>query len=216
MIRNETIASRTRVIQESLYDDAGMPGFSFSIPQPATIELVTSLALAIGANPAGLANQLNQVLAENLGNNMAARIKKSAKDGTALPSQADMDALYDNYDFTGIRSASGFGSMHDKILFRLSGSFIRKLLKAQGYKDTAAPVTVAKRGADAAEGQIDYDTFESEVMQLMGGEGPWGEKDAFIDLRASLVEEAEAEEERVRAAEQSTETKLAGIVLGTD
>ena len=77
-----------------------------------------------------------------------------------------------------------------------------------------APVTVAKRGAEPTESQIDYDTFESEVLQLMEGQGPWAEKDAFIDLRNSLIEEARGEEERIRAAEQSTEDKLANIALG--
>ena len=214
MNRNETTLTRKRVIQEGLYNEAEQPNFSFLIAQPFTVEMLTDAAAAVGANTAGLVNQMNQVLAENLGNNMASRVKKAAKDGTPLPTQADMDALYDGYDFTGIRSGTAFGSMFDKIMFRLSGNFIRKLIKQKGYQDIAAPVTVAKRGADATENQIDYETFEGEVTQLMEGEGPWGEKEAFIDLRQSLVDEAEAEEERVRAAEQSTEAKLADIDLG--
>ena len=214
MKRNENTPTRKRVIQEGLYIEADQPNFSFSIPQPFTVEMVASAAEAVGANAAGLCNQMNQVLAENLGNNMASRIKKAAKDKADLPTQADMDALYDGYDFTGIRSSTAFGSMFDKIMFRLAGNFVRKLIKQKGYQDMAAPVTVAKRGADAGDNQIDYETFEAEVTQLMEGEGPWGEKQAFIDLRQSLVDEAEAEEERVRAAEQSTEAKLADIDLG--
>ena len=215
MKRNENTPTRKRVIQEGLYIEADQPNFSFSIPQPFTVEMVASAAEAVGANAAGLCNQMNQVLAENLGNNMASRIKKAAKDKADLPTQADMDALYDGYDFTGIRSGTAFGSMFDKIMFRLSGNFVRKLIKQKGYQDMAAPVTVAKRGSDAADGQISYEDFETEVTQLMEGEGPWGEKEAFIDLRQSLVDEAEAEEERVRAAEQSTEAKLADIDLGS-
>jgi len=215
MLRNETTPTRKRVIQESLYVEAEQPNFSFLIAQPFTVEMLASAAAAVGANAAGLVNQLNQVLAENLGNNMASRIKKAAKDNADLPTQADMDALYDGYDFTGIRSGTAFGSMFDKIMFRLSGNFVRKLIKQKGYQGLAAPVTVAKRGADAADGQISYEDFETEVTQLMEGEGPWGEKEAFIDLRQSLVDEAEAEEERIRAAEQSTEAKLADIDLGS-
>jgi len=214
MKRNANTPTRKRVIQEGLYIEADQPNFSFSIPQPFTVEMVASAAEAVGANAAGLCNQMNQILAENLGNNMAARIKKAAKDNVALPTQADMDALYDGYDFTGIRSSTAFGSMFDKIMFRLSGNFVRKLIKQKGYQDMAAPVSVAKRGADAGDNQIDYETFEAEVTQLMEGEGPWGEKAAFVDLRQSLIDEAEAEEERVRAAEQSTEAKLADIDLG--
>lgn len=214
MKSNDNTPTRSRVIQESLYDEAGSPGFSFTIPQPFTAELVTDAAEATGANASGLANQMNQVLAENLGNNMASRIKKAAKDGTALPTQDDMDALYTNYDFTGIRAGAALGSMFDKIMFRLSGNFVRKLIRKNGYQEQAAPVTVAKRGAEATDTQISYDDFETEVMKLMDGQGPWSEKDAFIDLRESLIEEATAEEERVRAAEQATEDKLNEIALG--
>lgn len=214
MLRTKDTPTRKRVIQESLYDDADLPNFSFLIAQPFTIDILANAADAIGANAAGLVNQMNQVLAENLGNNMASRIKKAAKDNTDLPTQEDMDTLYDGYDFTGIRSGTAFGSMFDKIMFRLSGNFVRKLIKQKGYQDIAAPVTVAKRGSDPAANQIDSDTFEGEVAQLMEGEGPWGEKEAFIDLRQSLIDEANAEEERIRAAEQSTEAKLADINLG--
>ena len=214
MIRNENTLSRSRIVQEALYDEAGQPGFAFVIPTPFTPEMFADIAAEVGANAAGLANQMNQVLAENLGNNMASRVKKAVKDGKDLPTQEDLDTLYTAYNFTGIRASSiALGSLFDKIMFRLSGSFIRKLIKAKGYQDVPAPVTVAKRGADATESQIDYDTFEAEVMQLMEGQGPWAEKEAFIDLRTSLVDEARAEEERVRAAEKSTEDKLADITL---
>jgi len=214
MNRNENTPIRARIIQEKLFEAAGISDFAFNIPQPFTAEMVAAAAETVGANVAGLANQMNQVLAENLGNNMAARVKKAVKDGTALPTQADMDALYEGYDFTGIRSGTAFGSMFDKIMFRLSGAFIRKLIKQQGYQDMPAPVTVAKRSAEALATQIDYDTFEGEVVQLMEGQGPWTEKEAYIDLRESLIEEAKAEEERIRAAEKSTEDKLANISLG--
>ncbi len=214
MNRNEDTPTRKRVIQEGLYNEAEQPNFSFLIPQPFTVAMLTEAATAVGANVAGLVNQMNQVLAENLGNNMASRVKKAAKSKTDLPTQADMDALYDSYDFTGIRSGTAFGSMFDKIMFRLSSEFVRKLIKQKGYQNMNAPVTVVKRGAEPTANQIDIETFESEVTQLTEGEGPWGEKEAFIDLRQSLIDEAEAEEERVRAAEQSTEAKLADIDLG--
>jgi len=214
MIRNENTPTRSRVIQAQAYEDAGDPNFSFSIPQPFTADMFVAICEAVGAVAAGLANQNNQVLAENLGNNMASRVKKAVTNETDLPTQADMDALYASYDFTGIRSGTAFGSMFEKIMFRLSGSFVRKLLKQHGYQDLAAPISVAKRGSEAGTGQIDYEIFEGEVMQLMDGSGPWAEKEAFVDLRTSLIEEAEAEEERIRAAEASTEEKLANIILG--
>lgn len=215
MKRDDNIPMRSRTIQEALYEDAGIPNHSFNIPQPFTSAMLAGVAEAVGANASGLANQMNQVLAENLGNNMASRVKKAAKDKTDLPTQADMDALYDSYDFTGIRASSvALGSLFDKIMFRLSSNFIRKLIKEKGYQDMAAPVTVARRGAEAGDQQIDYETFEAEALQLMEGEGPWAEKEAFIDLREALIEQARAEEERTKAAAEQAESQLAQISLG--
>lgn len=204
MLKTDNTPMRARVIQ----------GTSYQIGQPFTAEHFEA-ATEVGANAAGLANAANQLLAENLGNNMAGRIKKAVKDGGELPTQDDMDALYAAYDFSGARvSALAAGSLFDKIMFRNSSQFIRRLLKQTGYQGAPAPVTVAKKGTEAGDGQIDYDTFESEVSKLMNGEGPWGEGQAFIDLRDELIAASKAEEERVRAAEQAAEGKLSELTLG--
>lgn len=206
--------TRSRIIQESLYAEAGQPDFAFKVPQPFEATMFEHIAEPLGISAAGFANQANQVLAENLGNNMASRAKKAAKEGKPLPTQDDMDALVVDYDFTGVRqSAIALGSLFDKIFFRIAGAFIRKLLKQKGYQDMAAPVTVSKRGKDAGEKEIDYETFESEVARLMEGEGPWADKQAFVDLRQTLISEARAEEERVRMNEAETEEKLAEVGL---
>jgi hypothetical protein len=205
---------RSRIIQEEAYAAAGQPDFAFKVPQPFTPSMFEAVAAELAISAVGFASQANQVLAENLGNNMASRVKKAVKDGIPLPTQADMDALIADYDFTGVRQSSiAIGSLFDKIFARLAGASIRKLLKASGYQGTPAPVTVAKRGKDTGPSEIDYETFESEVSRLMEGEGPWGEKQAFIDLRQTLMDEAKAEEERVRANESETENKLAGLGL---
>ena len=214
MIIPENTPIRNRTIQEAAYEEAGMPDFSFKVPQPFEASMFEHLAELLGISPAGFANQANQVLAENLGNNMAARIKKAVRDGAPLPTQDDMDSLIAAYDFTGVRQASvALGSIFDKIFYRLAGGFIRKLFKQKGYQGMAAPITVAKRGAEPGAGQVDYETFEMEVVRLMEGEGPWAEKQAFIDLRATLIDEARSEEERVRANEAETENKLADVGL---
>lgn len=206
---------RTRVIQEEIYANAGLPNFEFKIPQPFTPAMFEAIAAELGISPVGFASQANQVLAENLGNNMAARIKRAAKENMPLPTQADMDALIADYDFTGVRqSSAAIGSLFDRIFFRLAGASIRKMLKASGYKGQPGPISVAKRNAEPASTEIDYETFESEVIRLMSGEGPWGEKQAFIDLRETLIEEARAEEERVRANQATTEGKLASLNEG--
>jgi hypothetical protein len=205
---------RNRIIQEEAYTAAGLQDFAFKVPQPFSPAMFEEVAAELGISAHGFASQANQVLAENLGNNMASRVKKAIKDKTALPTQSDMDALVADYDFTGIRQSSiAIGSLFDKIFARLAGASIRKLLKASGYQGTPAPVTIAKRGKEAGASEIDYETFESEVSRLMEGEGPWGEKQAFVDLRQILMDEARAEEERVRANEAQTENKLSDLAL---
>lgn len=214
MQKTDDTPMRARVIQGDAYADAGTPDHAFQIPQPFTASHFEGLS-DLGVNAAGFANAANQLLAENLGNNMAGRIKKAVKDGTDLPTQEDMDALYAAYDFSGIRvSALASGSLFDKIMFRNAGQFIRRLIKQKGYQDLPAPVTVARKGQEPDDGQISYDTFEGEVGKLMSGEGPWGEVQAYIDLRDELTAASRAEEERVRASEQAAEAKLGELSLG--
>ena len=94
---------------------------------------------------------------------------------------------------------------------RETEAFVRKLIKAKGYQDMAAPVTVAKKGADASGNQIDYDTFEAEVQKLIDGEGPWGEVDAFVTLRSQLEDEARSEADKEAKAAQEAEARLASL-----
>lgn len=212
MNRDETTPTRERVIQGEVFEAAGQPGFSFTIPQPFVSDDFTAVGARLGIAPAGLALQINQVLAENLGNNMAARIKKAAKDKTDLPTQEDMDGLYASYDFSGSRAGGAqFGSPFERHFWRLSANFIRKLIRAKGYQDKAAPVTVAKKDAEATGNQIDYDTFEAEVQKLIDEEGPWGEIDAFKTLRTQLAEEAQSEADKEVEAAQAAEKRLASL-----
>lgn len=214
MMKNDETPMRARVIQGDAYADAGMPDFAFQIPQPFEASDFDGLADK-GVNAAGFANAANQLLAENLGNNMAGRIKKAVKDGTDLPTQDDMDQLYAAYDFSGIRvSALASGSLFDKIMFRNASQFIKRLIKQKGYQNMAAPVGVAKKGDEPGDKQISYDTFEAEVAQLMHGEGPWSTIQAFIDLREELIAASKAEEERVRASEAAVEGQLGNVTLG--
>lgn len=212
MNRDETTPTRERVIQGEAYEEAGQPGFSFTIPQPFVSDDFTSVGARLGISPAGLAVQTNQVLAENLGNNMAARIKKAVKDKTDLPTQEDMDSLYSAYDFSGSRAGGAqFGSPYERHLWRLAANFIRKLIKAKGYQSMSAPVTVAKKDTAPSGNQIDYDTFEAEVQKLIDEEGPWGEIDAFITLRTQLAEEAQSEADKEVESARAAEQRLASL-----
>ena len=214
MIKNDNTPVRFRTVLEAVYADAGQPDFQFCIPQPFTAEHVSGVA-EIGASPQGVANQINQVLAENLCNNIAARIRNAIKSGTALPTQDDMDTLYLAYDFSGLRQPSGSSavSLFDRIFSRMAGQFIKRLLKRKGYRHMAAPVTVAKKDETPAEGQISFEAFENEVYQLVLGEGPWGEIQAFIDVREDLIESSKNEEAAVRARELAAESKFANLGL---
>lgn len=214
----DTTPNRQRIIQEKAYIAAGISDMAFNVPQPFLPEMFEHLREELGIDPVGLARQVNQVYAENLANNMASRIKKAAgKEGVELPTQADMDELATSYDFSVRTATAAFGSSFDKIFHRTASAFIRKLLKKKGYQDTPAPVTVAKKTDETTkEGQISFEDFEIEVIRLTEGEGPWGEKEAFIDLRDALKQEATAEEERIRNSEKETEDKLANIDLGGD
>jgi len=214
MIRDTSTSRRDRAIQSDAYAEAGDAGFTFSIPQPFVAEDFTAVAERLQLSAIGLANQCNQVLSENLGNNMAARVKKAAKDGTDLPNQEDMDALYDSYDFSGTRiGGAAYGSPYERHFFKLAGQFIRKLIKGKGYQDMPAPVTVAKRDAEPTGTQISHETFEMEVARLVNGEGPWAESELHIELRQKLSDEAQSQADKEAEAARATESALAGATL---
>lgn len=214
MKRDENTPVRLRTIMEDVYEAAGFPDNRFSIPQPFTADHFAAV-VEVGASPVGLANQANQLICENLANNMAAKVRAAVKNGTPLPTQEDMDALYDAYDFSGVRASTGgvTASLLDRLFARLAGQFIRKLIKKKGYQDQPAPVTVAKRDEAPAAGQISFEDFEAEVSRLVNGEGPWGEVEAFVDVRADLYEEARNEEAAIRARQASAESKLSTLGL---
>lgn len=214
MKRDENTPVRLRTIMEDVYEAAGFADHRFSIPQPFTADHFAAV-VEVGASPVGLANQANQLICENLANNMAAKVRAAIKNGTPLPTQEDMDALYDAYDFSGVRASTGgvTTSLLDRLFARLAGQFIRKLIKKKGYQDQPAPVTVAKRDEAPAAGQISFEDFEAEVSRLVNGEGPWGEVEAFVDVRADLYEEARNEEAAIRARQASAESKLSTLGL---
>lgn len=214
MKRDENTPVRLRTIMEDAYEAAGFADHRFSIPQPFTADHFAAV-VEVGASPVGLANQANQLICENLANNMAAKVRAAIKNGTPLPTQEDMDALYDAYDFSGVRASTGgvTTSLLDRLFARVAGQFIRRLIKKKGYQDQPAPVTVARKDAEPEKGQISFEAFEAEVSRLVNGKGPWGEVEAFVDVRADLYEEARNEEAAIRACQASAESKLSTLGL---
>jgi len=192
----ENTPTRKRVIQGDIYLERGIEDHAFDMYRPFTEEDFVHLREKYGVDPAGFANQANQVLTENLGNTLAARIKKAAEKDEDLPTQDDLLEMYEDYDFSGIR-ASGGGAASltpmEKALNKFSRQVIRAMLKENGYGEMDAPVTVAKREDEPGENQISYDVFDAEVESLANGEGPWAEDEDMIALRREhVVEPAEA------------------------
>ena len=214
MFKNENTPSRLRTVCGAEYEAAGQAGFQVSIPQPFRPEHF--YAEDLGVYPSGLASQLNQVLAENLANNFAAKVRAAIKKGECLPTQEDMDKLYAEYNFSGTRARGSRGTsntLFDRIFTRLAGKFIKALLKKKGYQDLKAPVTIAKKDEEPAGNQISFDVFEAEVERLVEGEGPWGEIDAYVTVREGLIEEAQEEEAVIRSREVAAESKISGLGL---
>lgn len=188
-------------------------GETYSIHQPFTAEHFSG-AEELGVSASGVAQQMNQVFAENVGNNVASRIRNADKNGTARPTQADVDALVAAYDFTGSRASVGSsGSLFDRLFFKNASAFIRKLVKRKGYRDLPAPVTVAKKDEAPKAGQISFEDFEAEVVRLVEGDGPWAEVEAFANVRSDLIEDTQAEEADVCRRQQEAESKLSGLGL---
>lgn len=209
MIFDSTTPTRARAVQADAYPE----DFAFLMPRPFNEFNCASLAEDVGANAAGLAHQLNQVLAENLGNNLAQRIKqavayniKAEAEGTEtipLPDQATLNEMAASYDFTGIRSRGVSESSMtalEKVIYAYARNSIRSILKEQGYEGIR-PCKVAKKDTEAGPGEISYDLFESLVEDLAEGNGVWAESEAHANARAELIEMAELEySTRQRAA----------------
>ena len=207
MLIPEGTPTRSRTIQGDAYEAAGYPDFSFDIPRPFTPEDFASIAEKYSVSATGLANGANQLLAENVGNNMAAKIKaivranETLKDGeepSALPSQEDLDEMLAAYDFSGVRTSTGGTvglSALEKALYRYARQAVRAIIKANGYPKLGltAPVSVGKKDEEAKPGQLPWEIFEEEVEMLALGEGKWAEDTDYALFRQErIVEPAEA------------------------
>lgn len=218
--------TRPRTVQEKAYTDSGLPAEAavFQMPRPFTEELLSSVAAALNVSAAGLANQMNQVLAENLGNNIAAKIKAAVAKKEALPTQADLDAMVESYDFSGVRTSSKDEDSLaplERTQYRYAAQKIRALLKAGAIaiEGMNAPVTVAKKEAEPKANQISYDQLYSFASQLVEGESVWGETPEYDEdgneanfgaVRATVLEAAAAE---YAAAQRAATTMAKGLSM---
>lgn len=110
--------TKTIVRQEAAYEAAGESGERVVI-LPIDLSCINSEELIRrGLSPAGLVIQMNQVTVENVGNLYAARARAAASKNESLPTQDDMDALLDSYDFSRIRTTSEAGMSEEERVFR--------------------------------------------------------------------------------------------------
>jgi len=212
----ENTPTRSRTIQGDAYEAAGYPDFSFDIPRPFVAEDFTEVASKYQVAPVGLANGLNQLLSENLGNNMAAKVKSAVKanealkegdEPTALPDQSDMDKMLADYDFSGVRASSGGTvglSPLERALYVYARQLVRKILKKNGYPSLglAPGATVGKKDEPAKAGELPWEVYEQEVEELATGEGKWGEDENYKAVREEYV--VEPAKDRVAADEKAS------------
>lgn len=206
--------TRDRVVQGDIYAENGMEDYAFPMPRPFVAEDFAEIAAKYECDPKGMANTMNQVLNENLGNNLAQRIKAIAKRNAeageddeleALPGDEELAAMVEAYDFSGVRATTGgmVGlSPLAKALRYYARQVVRHIFKENGYRDLAAPVTVAKKGEEPKAGQVSFDTYEEEVEMLAEGEGMWADNPDYAKFREEyVVSPAEA---KVAADEKAT------------
>lgn len=101
----------TMVREKKTYEEADqqVPVFELLLPFETNYETFFNVPAleSVGIIPQKFAAQIDQLLKENLGNNLKARIKKGA---AATPpvwvDQSTLNALYADYDFSGIRTGA--------------------------------------------------------------------------------------------------------------
>lgn len=120
--------------QVKIYEKAGLnPDFTIELPFAANVDLFlnTQALIEVGIDPTGLARQMDQVFIENIGNNLAQRIKAAEKKGTALPDQSVVDEMVAAYDFTGICATSEEGmSTEERTIMAEIKKTIRRLISS--------------------------------------------------------------------------------------
>lgn len=127
----------------------------FTVAEPFTLEHVNEEALlALGAQPAGVVRQLNQVYVENLGNAIRSKIITAESNSTPAPDQSVMDILQSNYDFSGVRTSTGEEGLPEdlKIQYRIARENLRDYARngnfsADGTAQTIQTIKEAKEGS---------------------------------------------------------------------
>ncbi len=99
---------------------------TFTVPKPFTEGHVCS---------APEADVLNQTLAENIRNNMAARVKKAVDDGSydQAGMQGEIDSYLEEYEF-GVRRGRGPVDPIEREALAIAKEEVKRALRSKGYK----------------------------------------------------------------------------------
>lgn len=104
-------------------------GTEFNLPEPfAAGHVLTE----------GEASAMNQLFAENIGNNFRAKIKaaKDGVEGAVMPTQEDLDTYAADYEF-GVRQSAGPRTPVDPIekeMHKLASEAVKRSMEAKGIK----------------------------------------------------------------------------------
>jgi hypothetical protein len=224
--------SKDRAIQSDVYETYGQPDFVFSIRRPFSPEDFAPLQDKLGIDPVGLANSNNQLFAENMANNMGARIKAIFKRNEELelaqsagkrldevseplPTQDDMNELMRSYNFSGVRVSSGESSAltpFQREFYKLAKAQIYQIIKAYGVDDKQAPVSVARKDSTPRVDQITAERFAELIDDCVDGAGPWS-TGRHAARREELIGLAEA---NIAATRLDREAKSLSLEPGID
>ena len=197
-VENLNTVPKTFSRQADAYEKAGIPAdFTIDLPFAANYESLFNVEAlqAIGIEPVGLARQLDQVYLENIGNNLASRIKTAAKKSQPLPTQADLDELIAAYDFSGARTTSSEGlSSDERTLFSEIKKYCRKaFVTDKVFNQNGFYVTRIQTGKEA--GEVAAKLEAGEDVSLPKGTLALDEFNAFVQAAfdGTVVEVSDAE-----------------------
>ena len=172
-------------------------GISYQIPRPFSADdvlpLVSALAEAVECDPAGLANALDQTLAENIANNKGAQIKnirefnetlaeaqeagtREDEEAKDYPTQAEIDEYITKYNFSGAGREAGDSAtltVRERELWKLAKRTIRDTLRGAGIKVMPKESVVEDENT-----QISWDDFVDYAAEIVNKEGIWADPNA--------------------------------------
>jgi hypothetical protein len=199
--------------QAKLYESAGLSP-DMTIPQPfaANYDYIFNnpsktaheVFAEMGIDGMGFARQADQLGKENIGNNLAARIKAAAKAKRPLPTQEDLDALVLAYDFSGARTTSEEGmSSDERTIFAEIKKYCRRAFVGGVFNQPGSfnvtRIETAKEAEARAKAAAKLEAGESldkdETTEVPSGTLPLEEFDNFVSaaFAGTEVEFSDAE-----------------------